>query len=96
MTSTSFSSGSPHPCPRRPPTLTSTRVLKRVIYVGTARCFEDFILICAVWCVTWRRLVENWGAAGQIILSKELDGITVEIPAVSRNFYVDGHVPVPH
>jgi len=36
------------------------------------------------------------GAAGQIILSKELDGITVEIPAVSRNFYVDGHVPVPH
>ena len=32
----------------------------------------------------------------QIILSKELDGITVEIPAISRNFYVDGHVPVPH
>ena len=32
----------------------------------------------------------------QIILSKELDGMHVTLPAYSRNFYVDGHVPEPH
>lgn len=32
----------------------------------------------------------------QIILSKELEGMELGIPAVSRNFYVDGHVPQPH
>jgi ferredoxin len=32
----------------------------------------------------------------QIILSKELDGMEVTLPAFSRNFYVDGHVPTPH
>merc|ERR1712087_878490 len=32
----------------------------------------------------------------QIILSKQLDGITITLPAYSRNYYVDGHVPEPH
>ncbi|CAD5226298.1 unnamed protein product [Bursaphelenchus xylophilus] len=32
----------------------------------------------------------------QIILSKDLDGITVTLPKITRNFYVDGHVPEPH
>ncbi|CAD5219552.1 unnamed protein product [Bursaphelenchus okinawaensis] len=32
----------------------------------------------------------------QIILTKELDGITVTLPRITRNFYVDGHVPEPH
>ena len=32
----------------------------------------------------------------QIILTKELDGLEVTLPAVTRNFYVDGHVPKPH
>lgn len=32
----------------------------------------------------------------QIILSKELEGMHLELPAVTRNFYVDGHVPQPH
>eukprot|EP00729_Bicosta_minor_P013668 gene13668-34954_t len=32
----------------------------------------------------------------QITLTKELEGMELEIPAVSRNFYVDGHVPQPH
>ena len=32
----------------------------------------------------------------QIILSKSLDGMEVTLPAHSRNFYVDGHVPEPH
>mmetsp|Transcript_42573 Transcript_42573/g.69212 ORF Transcript_42573/g.69212 Transcript_42573/m.69212 type:complete len:206 (+) Transcript_42573:8-625(+) len=32
----------------------------------------------------------------QIILSKELDGMTVTLPKFSKNFYVDGHIPQPH
>ena len=32
----------------------------------------------------------------QIILSKELEGMTITLPSHSRNFYVDGHVPEPH
>lgn len=32
----------------------------------------------------------------QIILSKEMDGIEITLPAHSVNFYVDGHVPEPH
>mmetsp|Transcript_6955 Transcript_6955/g.15231 ORF Transcript_6955/g.15231 Transcript_6955/m.15231 type:complete len:174 (-) Transcript_6955:404-925(-) len=32
----------------------------------------------------------------QIFLSKELDGMTITLPAFSKNFYVDGHVPEPH
>lgn len=32
----------------------------------------------------------------QIILSKDLDGMTVTLPKITRNFYVDGHVPEPH
>lgn len=32
----------------------------------------------------------------QIILTKELDGLVVELPPYSKNFYVDGHVPEPH
>lgn len=32
----------------------------------------------------------------QIILRKELEGITVKLPRFTKNFYVDGHVPKPH
>ena len=32
----------------------------------------------------------------QIILSKELEGMEVTLPAYSRNYYVDGHIPEPH
>lgn len=32
----------------------------------------------------------------QIILTKELEGMEITLPAFSRNFYVDGHVPEPH
>lgn len=32
----------------------------------------------------------------QIVLTKELDGIEVTLPAATRNFYVDGHKPKPH
>ena len=32
----------------------------------------------------------------QVTLTKELDGMTVTLPAYSKNFYVDGHVPEPH
>ncbi len=32
----------------------------------------------------------------QIILTKELEGMELELPQATRNFYVDGHVPEPH
>ncbi|KHN88074.1 Adrenodoxin-like protein, mitochondrial [Toxocara canis] len=32
----------------------------------------------------------------QIVLTKELNNITLTLPQVTRNFYVDGHVPEPH
>lgn len=32
----------------------------------------------------------------QITISEEMDGIVVEMPKATRNFYVDGHVPQPH
>ncbi|KAK2701567.1 ferredoxin-2, mitochondrial-like isoform X1 [Artemia franciscana] len=32
----------------------------------------------------------------QIILNKDLEGIEMVVPKVTRNFYVDGHVPKPH
>ncbi|KAK6111123.1 2Fe-2S iron-sulfur cluster binding domain family protein [Brugia pahangi] len=32
----------------------------------------------------------------QITLTKELDNIILTLPPITRNFYVDGHVPTPH
>nr|CAH0105362.1 unnamed protein product [Daphnia galeata] len=32
----------------------------------------------------------------QIILSHELEGMVLKLPTITRNFYVDGHVPQPH
>uniref|UniRef100_A0AC34PUD2 2Fe-2S ferredoxin-type domain-containing protein n=1 Tax=Panagrolaimus sp. JU765 TaxID=591449 RepID=A0AC34PUD2_9BILA len=32
----------------------------------------------------------------QIILNKDLEGMTLTLPKITRNFYVDGHVPEPH
>uniref|UniRef100_A0A914QNQ3 2Fe-2S ferredoxin-type domain-containing protein n=1 Tax=Panagrolaimus davidi TaxID=227884 RepID=A0A914QNQ3_9BILA len=32
----------------------------------------------------------------QIILKKDLEGMTLTLPRITRNFYVDGHVPEPH
>uniref|UniRef100_A0AC35TTD6 2Fe-2S ferredoxin-type domain-containing protein n=1 Tax=Rhabditophanes sp. KR3021 TaxID=114890 RepID=A0AC35TTD6_9BILA len=32
----------------------------------------------------------------QIILNKELEGLVITLPKITRNFYVDGHVPEPH
>ncbi|XP_017884180.1 adrenodoxin-like protein, mitochondrial [Ceratina calcarata] len=41
-------------------------------------------------------LKENSRLGCQIILTKELDGIELELPKATRNFYVDGHTPAPH
>lgn len=41
-------------------------------------------------------LQENSRLGCQIILTQELDGIELTLPKVTRNFYVDGHVPKPH
>nr|CAG4647499.1 EOG090X0GMO [Megafenestra aurita] len=32
----------------------------------------------------------------QIILSHELENMVLKLPIITRNFYVDGHVPQPH
>ncbi|KAF2884907.1 hypothetical protein ILUMI_21278 [Ignelater luminosus] len=41
-------------------------------------------------------LKENSRLGCQIILTKELEGLELELPKATRNFYVDGHVPKPH
>ncbi|XP_061477633.1 ferredoxin-2, mitochondrial isoform X2 [Rhineura floridana] len=41
-------------------------------------------------------LRENSRLGCQIILSKELEGAEFTLPKITRNFYVDGHVPKPH
>ncbi|XP_041840294.1 ferredoxin-2, mitochondrial [Melanotaenia boesemani] len=41
-------------------------------------------------------LQENSRLGCQIVLTPELDGIELTLPKVTRNFYVDGHVPKPH
>ncbi|KAJ3664987.1 hypothetical protein Zmor_000513 [Zophobas morio] len=32
----------------------------------------------------------------QIVLTKDMEGLEIELPQATRNFYVDGHVPTPH
>ncbi|XP_037087069.1 adrenodoxin-like protein 1, mitochondrial [Pollicipes pollicipes] len=41
-------------------------------------------------------LRDNSRLGCQIILTKELEGVELTLPAATRNFYVDGHVPKPH
>lgn len=41
-------------------------------------------------------LQDNSRLGCQIILTKEMDGIELTLPKITRNFYVDGHVPKPH
>jgi ferredoxin len=41
-------------------------------------------------------LTETSRLSCQIIVTGEMDGMEIEIPPATRNFYVDGHVPKPH
>ena len=41
-------------------------------------------------------LKENSRLGCQIILSKDIEGIEVTLPSLTRNFYVDGHTPQAH
>ncbi|XP_014219606.1 adrenodoxin-like protein, mitochondrial [Copidosoma floridanum] len=41
-------------------------------------------------------LKENSRLGCQVILTRELDGIELRLPQITRNFYVDGHTPAPH
>lgn len=41
-------------------------------------------------------LKENSRLGCQITLTKDLEGLEVELPKATRNFYVDGHTPTPH
>ncbi|XP_064331675.1 ferredoxin-2, mitochondrial [Phalacrocorax carbo] len=42
------------------------------------------------------QLQENSRLGCQIVLTPELEGAHFVLPKVTRNFYVDGHVPKPH
>ena len=39
---------------------------------------------------------ENSRLGCQIVLTPELEGAEFTLPKITRNFYVDGHVPKPH
>ncbi|XP_004923735.1 adrenodoxin-like protein, mitochondrial [Bombyx mandarina] len=41
-------------------------------------------------------LKENSRLGCQIVLTKELEGMVIQLPKATRNFYVDGHKPKPH
>ncbi|KAL1384568.1 hypothetical protein pipiens_003342 [Culex pipiens pipiens] len=41
-------------------------------------------------------LKENSRLGCQITLTKELEGLELQLPQATRNFYVDGHKPKPH
>ncbi|XP_062386915.1 ferredoxin-2, mitochondrial-like [Sardina pilchardus] len=41
-------------------------------------------------------LQENSRLGCQVVFTPELDGIELTLPKITRNFYVDGHVPTPH
>ncbi|KAG7368072.1 2Fe-2S ferredoxin-type domain containing protein [Nitzschia inconspicua] len=41
-------------------------------------------------------LTETSRLGCQVIVTPEMDRLTVEMPKATRNFYVDGHVPKPH
>nr|XP_004667504.1 ferredoxin-2, mitochondrial isoform X1 [Jaculus jaculus] len=41
-------------------------------------------------------LQENSRLGCQIVLTLELEGAEFTLPKITRNFYVDGHVPKPH
>lgn len=41
-------------------------------------------------------LKENSRLGCQIVLTKDLEGIELQLPKATRNFYVDGHKPKPH
>mmetsp|Transcript_27457 Transcript_27457/g.40555 ORF Transcript_27457/g.40555 Transcript_27457/m.40555 type:complete len:151 (+) Transcript_27457:139-591(+) len=41
-------------------------------------------------------LTETSRLGCQIIIDKDMDGVELEMPKATRNFYVDGHVPKPH
>ena len=56
--------------------------------------FIFFLLIAAFWPLAADIVLYHTGC--QIILTKELDGMVLELPEFTRNFYVDGHVPQPH
>jgi ferredoxin len=41
-------------------------------------------------------LTETSRLGCQVTVTEDMDGMTLEMPAATRNFYVDGHVPKPH
>lgn len=41
-------------------------------------------------------LTESSRLGCQVVVDERLQGVEVELPKLSINFYVDGHIPTPH
>lgn len=41
-------------------------------------------------------LTETSRLGCQITVTADMDGVVLEMPKATRNFYVDGHTPKPH
>jgi ferredoxin len=41
-------------------------------------------------------LTETSRLGCQVFVDKSMEGTSITLPAATRNFYVDGHVPKPH
>lgn len=41
-------------------------------------------------------LTETSRLGCQILVTQDMEGVELEMPKATRNFYVDGHIPVPH
>ena len=41
-------------------------------------------------------LTETSRLGCQIVVREDMDGVQLQLPKATRNFYVDGHVPKPH
>uniref|UniRef100_A0A673Y3T0 Adrenodoxin-like protein n=1 Tax=Salmo trutta TaxID=8032 RepID=A0A673Y3T0_SALTR len=61
-------------------------------YESSWACSTCHVMTCWIWPLCSRRTRLRC----QIILTPELDGIGVTLPKVTRNFYVDGHMPAHH
>lgn len=70
--------------------------------MGFVRKVYTLTFLNISYCATFhywefRTLIGSFMSLGcQIILKKEYEGMELQLPQATRNFYVDGHKPTPH
>lgn len=83
------------------------KISSLTLQISMTVCDDVSGRLCKYWQKSWLSreddmldmapmLQENSRLGCQIILTPELEGIELTLPKVTRNFYVDGHVPKPH